>query len=617
MGNTASNGTNEIATKGTTHVPQTESDTDIGINPATGIEAPFENKVKMPLLAPGTTRTYICHQPVWTAAHVVGPVSYPSKAPFIVGKQSGTHIDESKPTAWSLDAIFESHGVIRTNDTTTQNHGNTNGYVDSGIFEGKSAAEIAFLKAHCTIVEMTGINTVKVVQDGVSMGTGADVARNLGYPGAKEGVPPYYIEILSSTKVDFTVTRKDVTKKAPEDPKCWRPGVHTKWRAQRTGEGDVTIERKGTDKFTVTEAMTELEWGDHDMWAKPTWGSGFKDKTVWEGSKPDGFKDKEKKEQIKKEKLNIKEGKKYKAAGVDSIEALYAFYLYQKNPVEIAVAGTSCAGSRNARVRIFPRQKVDVEITLEDNVKVNLQTERRGAGKRAMKQALAAISKIREAGKIAEKVAELAQKKIEVKFLEEVKVRFEAQFKTCTKEKKGFWGNLYTPAHVGLTWKLSFSALCLIGFDIKFQVSLINIVAPGVGEPAATGLRRLGFKADLTFEAKLRVPVTFSLGQDEYDYWTNTGIEIGIKPEFGMYLDLASGINLVRFGAKWPGSLTLAFMAADKPNVLAQLQPKGELKTIFVLQILKDTWFENTWEKEATFLRINWKGPKLDIWTRA
>lgn len=617
MGNTTSNQNREVATKGTSHVPQTDGATDIGINPATGVEAPFENKVKMSLLTPGTTRTYICHQPIWTQPHVVGPVSYPSKAPFIVGKTSGTHIDEANPTSYSLDVLAEAFGLVRTDDTTMQNHGNIDGYVDSGMFEGKTDAEIALLKAHCAIWELKGVNKGKATPEGVSFGTGEEVSRELGWPGAKDpSVPPYYLEILSSSKVELEVTRKDVTEpNKAKDPKCWRKGQHTKWLATRTGEGDLAAKAHGVDKFTVTEDMTELEWGDGDTWAKLQWGGGS-EKTVWKGATPD-FKDKEKNERIKKEKLEIKEGKKYKAAGIESLEALYAFYLYQKNPVEVNVQATACAGSRNVRLRLFPRQKVDVEITLEDNVKINLQTERRGASGRAMKQALKAISKIREAGRIVEKIAELAQKKFTVKFLDECKARFEAQYKTCTKEKKGWYGNLYTPAHVGLSWKVSFSALCLIGFEIKWDISLLNIVAPGVGEPAATGLRRIGVKADLTFEAKLKVPVTFSLGQDEYDYWTNSGVEVGLKPEFGMYLDVKAGIALFRFGAKWPGSLSLAFTPADKPNVLAQLQPKGEIKTIFVLVILKDTWFENTWEKEFTSVRINWKGPKLDIWTRA
>jgi hypothetical protein len=626
MGNTTSNQKREIATKGTTHIPQTDGDTDVGKDPMTQATQAFENKVKMPLLMPGTTRTYICHQPIWTSPFQVGPTSFPSKAPFIIGVASGTHIEEAKATSHSTDVFAEGNGVVRTEDTTTQNHANTDGYVDAGLFEGKSPAEIAFLKAHCTIVTLEGTNTVQSVPDGLSVGTGStSKARHLGYPGPKEdGVPPYYIEILSSSTVEFKSTRKDVTKPQPENPHCWRQGVHTKWLATRTGEKDkLTDQDQGTEEFTVQEFMTKLDWGDHDSWVKTEKPTGYKDKTVHKTS-PDNITGNSKaaqakREQIKKEKVAVKEGTKAKISGAESLEAVFAFFLYHKNPVEVNVQATSCAGSRNSRIRVFPRQKVDVEVSFEDNVKVELQTQRSGAGRRAMAAALKTISKLREAGKIVEKIASLAQQPgVSVKFLEQAKVRFELQYKCCTAEKRGFWGNYYTPAHVGLNWKVSFTCGVLLGFEVKFAVSLINVVAPGIGEPAATGLRRLGYKVDLTFEAKLNVPLTFSIGQDEYDYWSNTGIEIGIKPEFGLYIEAAvGGINLIKFGAKWPGSLTCAFMAADKPNVLCQMQPKGELKTILVLTILKDTWFENSWEHEFTSIRINWKGPKIDIWTRS
>ena len=49
---------------------------------------------------------------------------------FVVGVASGTHIEEAKATSYSSDVFAEGNAVVRTNDTTTQNHANTTGYVD-------------------------------------------------------------------------------------------------------------------------------------------------------------------------------------------------------------------------------------------------------------------------------------------------------------------------------------------------------------------------------------------------------------------------------------------------------------------------------------------------------
>jgi len=268
------------------------------------------------------------------------------------------------------------------------------------------------------------------------------------------------------------------------------------------------------------------------------------------------------------------------------------------------------------QIRLFPAQKVAVEVNFNDAVETNQQTERRGAGKRAMAAALKAVSKLREAGKIAEKIAELAQKKVQIEFLVETKVGFELCYKPCTETKKGFWGNQYTPAHVGLPWKLSLTAQKFLGFEIEISVSLLNILGPYM-EAAASALRRAGVKIDLVFNASLNLPITFTVGQDEYDFWTNTGVEIAIKPTLALYINIATGINLVKFGAKFPMSLGAAFTGGDKPNVVLQLQPKGELRTVLVLIIFEDSWFETSWEKDVEALRVNWQGRKIDVWTRS
>lgn len=612
MGNTTSNQDRVVATKGTPHIPKTCGATDVGMDPCTGVTAPFPNQVPMSLLTPGTSNTFIANEPIWTQPHQVGPPSNPSKAPFVIGVCSGTHIAEAKATSYSADVFAEGSGVVRTDDTTTQNHANTVGSVDGSQLPGTADATIGFLQGQCTIVELTGINEVQGdAPDGFSTGAGPTVARNLGYPGEPEqGVPPYYIEILSTTEVKFTAVRKDVTKPQPDNPTCWKRSSHTQWLAKRTGEGACDADPvEGVDKYTVPKALTSLLIGNDDAWATGTSGvngEGTQHVTDVHRNRPGN------------ENLSVETSQSASVKGLDSLDAVFAYFLYWAMPVNVNVQAISCGGSRNAQIRIFPKQKVAVEVAFETSVETDLTNNGKGkSGQKAMAAARAAINKLRGIEWMVKKFAELSKKDVSVEFCSGMTVAFEVCFKPCAETKRGFWGKMYTPAHCGMPWKISISTPVLIGIQIEFEISLINLIAPGIGEGAATALRTIGVKADLVFQASLNVPLTVSIGADEYGYWTNTGVEVALKPTLAIFFRLGVGINLVTFGAQFPGSLSAAFTISDKPKVLMQLQPKGELKTIFFLTILEDSWFEQTWEKEWEAVRVNWVGPKYDLFTQS
>jgi len=617
MSDTTSNQKRVVATKGTPHIARTQGSTDEAIDPCTGAKASFPNQVKMPLLTPGTSKTFIADQPIWTKPHQVGPSSEPPHPPFVVGVVSGTHIMEAKATSYSSDVLAEGNGVVRSNDSTTQNHGNTSGIVDGSMIAGQPCADEDFLKKQCTIVELTGVNEVDgEAPDGFSLGK-ATAARPLGYPGAKQsGVPPFYIEILSGSKVKLTATRKDVTQPTPASPTCWKQGEHTKWLAKRTGEGACeAMPLEGKDEYTVEPPLTSLEWGNDERLVMPSRNTAyFNETSIVSPSTPEQV-SKKNRGNLANENVQVTGRQKVQVSGaLNSIEAVFAYFLYKNNPVNVNVQALSCGASRNVQVRVFPKQKVNVEVNFSESVEMNLQTERRGRGRRAMASAMAAVGKIREVGWMVQKVAELAQKNCTVEFCVETKIAFEMGYKPCTEEKRGFFGNLYTPAHVGLPWKLTFSAMKLIGFSIELEVSLLNFAAPFM--PAIVGaLRRIGVKADLVFSAGLNVPLNFSIGQDEYDYWTNTGIEVAICPTLALYLVIQTGVQWIKAGFEFPISLSAAFTGGDKPKVIMQLQPKGELKVVWTVIVLEDTWFESSWNGEIDALRVTWTGPKIDVIT--
>ncbi|MEZ4296842.1 MAG: PAAR-like domain-containing protein [Polyangiaceae bacterium] len=617
MGNTTSNQDRVVATKGTPHIAKTCGATDVGMDPCTGATAPFPNEVPTALLTPGTSTTFIADQPIWTEPHQVGPPSGPSKAPFVIGVCSGTHIAEARATSYSSDVFAEGSGLVRTDDTTTQNHANTSGFVDGSALAGMPAATVGFLQGQCTIVELTGVNEGEAeAPEGFSVGPGTGAARNLGYPGAPEdGVPPYYLEILSSTEVKFKAVRKDMTKPAPENPTCWKKSSHTRWEAKRTGEGASEADPvEGVDEYTLTSALTALMFGNDDRWYTNN-TSGLPGRTEDEHmpTKHQKFEG--------NENLSVKSINQNSVKGtINSLEAVFAYFLYWAMPVNVNVKAISCGGSRNAQIRIFPKQKVAVEVNFADKVETDLRTTRpRGhSGARAMREAMNAINKLRGIEWMVKKFAELSKKNVAVEFCSNMTVSFEVCFKPCTETKRGYLGiKNYTPAHVGMPWKVALNTPVLIGIELEFEISLINLIAPGIGEGAATALRRLGVKADLVFQCSLTVPLTVSIGADEYGFLTNTGVEVALKPMIAIFVRIGTGINLITFGAQFPGSLSAAFTGSDKPKVLMQLQPKGELKTIFFLTIFEDSWFENTWEKEWEAVRINWVGPKYDLFKQS
>jgi hypothetical protein len=626
MGNTVSNQKKVVATKGTPHVARTSGATDVGINPANGAKAPFPNEVASALLRPGTSRTVIANQKIWTKPHQLGPPSKPVKAPFVVGERSGTHIMEAKATSYSTDVFAEGNAVVRTDDTTTQNHANTTGFVDGSALTDTSQNEEDFLKKQCTIVELTGINEVDgSPPDGLSVGTPPKVARPLGYPGRRESVPPYYLEILSATEVDFKSVRKDVTVPNSTNPTCWKGGIHTQWLARRTGLGATEAKPvDGTEEFKVDSALTGIFFDSKDALMK-TLGGNPVNSAVDRATKVEASGTLASPPAGSNTRVDGKTS--VSASGVvSSLEAVFAFYLYRSNPAFINVQALSCGGSRNAILKLFPAQSVDYTIDLSSSLTVTNQTETSSQGtvgerirnaRRAIENAKIVLGKLKDTSEYVKKIASLASQQFAVEFLVSTSINFKVAYKACAEEKRGLYGNLYTPSHVGLTWSLTFTSSKLVGFSVTFNISLINLVAPGLGEGAATALRTVGVRADLVFTASLSVPLSFSVGQDEYDFWTTTGVEIAIRPELSLSIAVGFVIDIVRFGVRFPMSLSAGFFGGDKPKVLVQLQPKGELKTVLFLILLEGSWFERKWEHEPEDWRVNWQGPKLDIITVA
>ena len=621
MSNTVSNQKRHVATKGTSHVAKTAGPTDVCIDPSTGATSGFDNEVASTLLQPGTAVTLIANQKIWTAPHQLGPPSKAPHPPFIVGTVSGTHIMEAKATSYSGDVFAEGNGVVRTFDQTTQNHGNTPGYVDAGSNSADATSVEDVFNKQCTLVSLTGINEADgPAPEGLSVGAAPKVARPLGYPGRKENKPPYYLEIMSGTEVKFESVRKDVTVPEATNPTCWKGGLHTMWLATRTGLGATTAKPEtGTEKFTVTSDLTGCFFDTVDGVLKAVGGGSIDNLTKGDTPGPGG--------DIAGTNARVESKSAASITGViSSFEAVFAFFLYRSNPPFIDVQALSCGGSMSAKLKLFPSQKIDYTLDLSDSATVTNTTQSTHAegastldkvkkAVQVIQQIKITLGKLKDTSEYVKKIASLARQQFSVDFLVSTSINFKVAYTPCTEDKQGFFGNYYTTSHVGLTWKLSFTSSCIIGFTVTFNISLINLVAPGIGEGAATALRAVGIRVDLVFSASLSVPITFSIGQDEFDYPSSTGVEIGISPTLSISIAVGFGIDIVSIGVKFPMSLTAGFFLGDKPKVLLQFQPKGELKTVLFLTLLEGSWFERKWEHEPENWKINWNGPKLDVIT--
>ena len=126
---TVSNQNLTVVTKGTPHVAVATAPDECFV-PGKPTAQPFPNFVPSCLLLKGKTDTvFIERFPILTMKGELGPVSFPAHEGTRGGRRSGTYRMEANPTCGSLDVFIEGCAVIRCSDTTTQNHGNTEGRI--------------------------------------------------------------------------------------------------------------------------------------------------------------------------------------------------------------------------------------------------------------------------------------------------------------------------------------------------------------------------------------------------------------------------------------------------------------------------------------------------------
>jgi hypothetical protein len=604
-GNT-SNHKRQIATTGTGHIARTRGATDMCVKDDLSEPTPYENYVDSSKLAEGTTQTFLAGKSIWIESSILDSPTEPEHPPHILGFTNAMPYRQiAWATSWSSDLIAEGEGVVRSDDTTMQNLANTDGYVDGSQVMDAAKAEEELLKQSCTLVLLDGVNEVKSQKPGLNV-TAVSASRPLGYPGADQpGVDRYYLEILSGTSVTYTAERRDTTQTPPEiNPGCQLGFGHTKWEATKAGSWESGQKTQdGNEKFIVDEGFTTLSietllglLGTHkstEVKGKPTPTASGKEET---------------------EKQSV-------SNRIDTLLVALMYFYYMANPATIEVKATGCKGEKKSTLRVFPSKKVELKIDLSatiakpDNKPEDKRTpsQKAEALYKAVEAVIAALSKVNDVVEFADRFAKLAAQPIKAEFMRGASLGLSVEFKPCTTTKVGRFGRLYTPSHVGLAWTLTLAASPLLGFSASLRISLINFIAPGLGESAASALRLAGVSCDLVFTAGISLNLSVAGGMNEYEEPTFDGIEVAVNPTFGVAIEIALGIDVIKVGVNFNGTLALKFTPSEKPTCRMQMEPKGEVVTEIFLTVFPDSWIQTTWTGKPEFLKLSWLGEKIDI----
>jgi hypothetical protein len=295
------------------------------------------------------------------------------------------------------------------------------------------------------------------------------------------------------------------------------------------------------------------------------------------------------------------------AAG--SAIAFIALWNSYNDPLIFEVTSTACSGSKKAVLKAFPARPVKVSLQFgaagkekggDDPVVTRVQK-----GMMSVKSIFDAVAKI----------STIAGKEFNFELFVGVSAGCEIRYVACKEDKKGLYGKQYTTALVGRKWKFWFGASPLIKVGVKWNFPLINFIAPGLGEAAARVLRKLGVTCDLVFGLEFSLAVTFSVGQDEYDYWTDTGGTTTIKLIPSIALELEAGIKLLTLKAAWVHTGTVKYAGGDKKGVLLQMTLTITAVLELTMTAFEDRWFAKDFKATPDWGKINYLEKKYDLLT--
>ena len=574
-----SNQNRVIATKGTKHKARTRGDTDICKNPK-GDTKPFPNEVPTKRLLKNRTQiTRIATDPIWIKPSEVGPFSDPAHDPFPIGAKSNKpYRGWAKATSYSDDVFSEGQPVVRTDDTTTQNRENTTGYVDGSEVQLTEGLTERMAKLKCCFPEEGGL-------EGES-GEGS-LQRKLGWDGPKpahgEGD---FLEVLSGAKVKLTSKRVDISnEKQPKvDPQCELVPEHTTWLVTRKGGGSPDLEKRDKGKvYEISDKMT-CGWGIFSDRIGNIDGTG-KNQTKWDGA-----------DKSIKQKTTV--------SGVgEGIQAFYELWKFRNGPAVILAQAQSCGGTKTAKICVFPGKQIKVTVTRGKETERKPESEKGTDLLESLFNKLAWVEKVAKVCKFACELKPGFQ--FTYKMLEGLQLDVEAYYKACRETKKTRHGNWKTPAHVGFYWRVSIAISPLIEFGVRVAISIVSFICPLL-QGAADILEKFNIKADIEVSASIACTPKFTVGQDEYEYFTATGGTITLTLTFTaeLIIQATKKVKMLTAGLKAAGSIELQVGLPESRDYLFHLLLSGGIETTVYLIVLQDSWLETPLKAKPECLQV-------------
>jgi hypothetical protein len=643
MPDTVSNQNRTVVHKGSTHTAVATEPDVCKVPP--GIPTPFENTVPSTRLTSNTTtQTFIQNNVICIQGTYIGPLSDSAHAGVLGGVTSSTYRMEAEATSWSRDVLAEGKGVVRTNDTTTQNHGNTSGIVVAGFLVAAEQGFESLASKKCRIEPLRGV---------------CDHGRELGWPTPTRNGDPEYLEILADDEVLFHTIRKDITKTPHEiEPPCAATGhTHTYWKAEaiqfplRTKK---TMEQEGGTQFEVPGLMAIVagplvealglnareipQIKQHDEPMKPMsqaeadriWQERYdrKMKKAGSGGSPARQARKERKaehaaDQTLAEKRQKHANENKPATVQNKIEVdlrdILSYWLWRAMPPTISVSATGCSGTRKATLKVYPHRTFEFNFGISSleswggPMGRNLAQGRRSP----LDNALAALARVKGATDILAKLGELGGYTLKVKLLDGFKFKWQIKYVENTETKGFFRSKQYTPATVGRDWRIEISAAPLVGAEAKWYISLFNFVVPAMGQAVGNLLRRARIvRGDIEVGGKIEMPLGVSFGKDHYDYPKFNGVFVGCDLEIWAALILGVAGAEVEFAARFPAVARGYFNTSDKPGTLIEMTPLVSVRTELTITVCAWGWIR--WEiatARPQWLSYRWtnSGQPMDV----
>jgi Toxin PAAR-like domain len=575
MADTTSNQGKAIVTNGTAHVAQNGGATDPCLDAdCTKTVKPFKNNIpSTDLKAHKTTKTLIDEKNIMNSRTEIGPDSMGDDPAWEIGMCSGLPVNNKVWAAdFSRDVKAEGFWVVRTDDPTHQNGGNSLGTVDGSNLDGDETTVSEYAKLKCSMKKLEG--------------TSGD--REL-YKRSARSAQHNYIEILDGETVDFVSTRfdaTDVTSKPPLDPACELVPDHTLWEIKRSGAGlDLEDDDSGKE-YTLGASMTQFV-GSFE--ASDSYNDN-PDGAATEGGITEAG-DLRKKTKTTSDNLAV------------DIGAVIAFIRFWVNPVYVRVKAIACSGSTTAIVRIFPADpmKVSYALSTETNSSVGRGQQRRNA---LIDSIYDKFGKLKRICSLVGSIVGCADVELHFSMFVGFKIELEVGYKKCTETlttASGDWRS--SQAHVGLAYKLAVGAEKLIEFGVTVTISLLQLVATFVGAGVIVRVVEkiedvIGVKLELVFSASLAIGFDFEFQSDEHDKRSASG-NLRIKPELSIMLRLQLTSAEASAGGRLSGEITISGVR-PKPTHFGRITASGKLTGL-------------AWVDGRVKGRVLWVGPEYSI----